>query len=105
MSDFQYCFPERVFHPLLGVREWLTGVSMLLSWRSLPCNKCNCMILTPVLLCMVQVASPEFKAYARQVKANSWALAAALMEKGYKLMSNGASHQTPGFLAHFFHMA
>eukprot|EP00668_Euglena_longa_P040420 GGOE01053230.1.p2 GENE.GGOE01053230.1~~GGOE01053230.1.p2 ORF type:complete len:463 (+),score=109.30 GGOE01053230.1:2136-3524(+) len=39
-----------------------------------------------------EVASPEFKTYARQVKANSRALAAALMEKGYKLMSNGTDN-------------
>lgn len=37
----------------------------------------------------LQVATPEFKVYAKRVKANARALGAAFMEKGYKLMSNG----------------
>ena len=36
-----------------------------------------------------EVATPAFKEYARRVVANSRALAAALMEKGYKLVTGG----------------
>jgi len=38
------------------------------------------------------VASPEFKLYAQQVKANSNALAVALMSKGYKLVTSGTDN-------------
>ena len=37
-------------------------------------------------------ATPEFKAYIQQVKANAAALAAALMSKGYKLVTNGTEN-------------
>ena len=39
-----------------------------------------------------EVASPEFKAYAKQVKANAAALCAFLVEKGYKLATNGTEN-------------
>ena len=39
-----------------------------------------------------EVASPEFKAYTKQVKANAAALAAFLVEKGYKLATNGTEN-------------
>jgi|EP00670_Eutreptiella_braarudii_P001538 glycine hydroxymethyltransferase len=39
-----------------------------------------------------EVASPAFKEYSKQVKANARALGATLMEKGYKLMSNGTDN-------------
>lgn len=41
---------------------------------------------------MREVMTPEFKAYARQVVANSKALAEALMSKGYKLATNGTDN-------------
>ena len=37
-------------------------------------------------------ASPEFKAYTKQVKANAAALAAALMKDGYKLVTDGTEN-------------
>ena len=39
-----------------------------------------------------EVATPEFKAYAKQVKANAAALCAFLVEKGYKLATNGTEN-------------
>ena len=39
-----------------------------------------------------EVASPEFKTYAKQVKANAAALCAFLVEKGYKLATNGTEN-------------
>eukprot|EP01012_Entosiphon_sulcatum_P068228 TRINITY_DN982_c0_g1_i1.p2 TRINITY_DN982_c0_g1~~TRINITY_DN982_c0_g1_i1.p2 ORF type:complete len:456 (+),score=87.41 TRINITY_DN982_c0_g1_i1:1708-3075(+) len=39
-----------------------------------------------------EVNTPEFKQYAKEVKANIAALAAALMAKGYKLVSNGTDN-------------
>merc|ERR1719198_2283543 len=39
-----------------------------------------------------EVASPEFKAYAKQVKANAAALCAFLVSKGYKLATNGTEN-------------
>merc|ERR1719472_136057 len=39
-----------------------------------------------------EVASPEFKAYAKQVKANAAALCAFLVGKGYKLATNGTEN-------------
>jgi len=39
-----------------------------------------------------EVATPEFKAYAKQVKANAAALCAYLVEKGYKLATNGTEN-------------
>merc|ERR1719191_229683 len=39
-----------------------------------------------------EVATPEFKAYCQQVKANAAALCAYLVEKGYKLATNGTEN-------------
>jgi len=39
-----------------------------------------------------EVATPEFKAYAKQVKANAAALCAYLVGKGYKLATNGTEN-------------
>merc|ERR1711920_1105802 len=39
-----------------------------------------------------EVATPEFKAYAKQVKANATALAAYMVGKGYKLATNGTEN-------------
>jgi len=39
-----------------------------------------------------EVATPEFKAYAKQVKANAAALAAYLVGKGYKLTTEGTEN-------------
>merc|ERR1712070_1161235 len=39
-----------------------------------------------------EVASPEFKLYAKQVKANAAALAAFLVSKGYKLATDGTEN-------------
>jgi glycine hydroxymethyltransferase len=39
-----------------------------------------------------EVASPEFKAYCKQVKANAAALAKALVAKGYKLQTDGTEN-------------
>merc|ERR1719387_3015259 len=39
-----------------------------------------------------EVASPEFKLYAKQVKANAAALCAFLVSKGYKLATNGTEN-------------
>jgi len=39
-----------------------------------------------------EVATPEFKLYAKQVKANASALAGFLVEKGYKLATNGTEN-------------
>jgi glycine hydroxymethyltransferase len=39
-----------------------------------------------------EVNTPEFKAYAKQVKANAAALSAFLVEKGYKLATNGTEN-------------
>ena len=48
-----------------------------------------------------EVATPEFKAYCVQVKANAAALAKFLVGKGYKLCTDGApSRPTPRPLAH-----
>ena len=38
------------------------------------------------------MATPEFKAYAKQVKANAAALCAYLVSKGYKLATNGTEN-------------
>merc|ERR1719428_1964554 len=40
-----------------------------------------------------EVATPEFKAYAKQVKANAAALAAYLTGKGYKLATDGTENR------------
>eukprot|EP00992_Anisonema_acinus_P008110 TRINITY_DN4182_c0_g1_i2.p1 TRINITY_DN4182_c0_g1~~TRINITY_DN4182_c0_g1_i2.p1 ORF type:complete len:473 (+),score=122.95 TRINITY_DN4182_c0_g1_i2:61-1419(+) len=39
-----------------------------------------------------QVATPEFKEYARQVRANARAIAGKLLELGYKLVTNGTDN-------------
>merc|ERR1719387_3278612 len=39
-----------------------------------------------------EVATPEFKAYAKQVRANAQALAKFLIGKGYKLTTNGTEN-------------
>jgi glycine hydroxymethyltransferase len=39
-----------------------------------------------------QVAQPSFKAYAGRVRANAAALGAALMAKGYKLVTDGTDN-------------
>merc|ERR1712084_152152 len=39
-----------------------------------------------------EVATPEFKAYAKQVKANAAALAKYMVEKGYKLATDGTEN-------------
>lgn len=41
---------------------------------------------------MKEVASPEWKAYAKQVQANARALAAALMTQGHQLVANGTDN-------------
>ncbi len=43
-------------------------------------------------VCFREAAKPEFKTYAKQVKANATALAEALLAKGYKLSSNGTDN-------------
>ena len=39
-----------------------------------------------------EAAQPEFKAYAQQIVANAKALAAALLERGYRLVSGGTDN-------------
>lgn len=39
-----------------------------------------------------EVATPEFKVYCAQIRANARALAGALMEKGYKMTTNGTDN-------------
>ena len=39
-----------------------------------------------------EAMTPEFKQYAKQVKANAAALCAFLVEKGYKLATNGTEN-------------
>ena len=41
---------------------------------------------------MLEVASPEYKTYARQVQLNCAALAKSLMTKGHKMMSGGTDN-------------
>jgi glycine hydroxymethyltransferase len=43
-------------------------------------------------VCFGEALQPEFKDYAKQTVANAKALAAALMDKGYKLASNGTDN-------------
>lgn len=43
-------------------------------------------------VCFAQCASEDFKAYARQVVANSRALAAAMLSRGYKIVSDGTDN-------------
>ncbi|CAG8474519.1 3442_t:CDS:2 [Acaulospora colombiana] len=49
--------------------------------------------IAAIAVCLKQVATPEFKQYAKQVRANARALGNALVERGYKLVTGGtASH-------------
>ncbi|TPX57992.1 glycine hydroxymethyltransferase [Spizellomyces sp. 'palustris'] len=48
--------------------------------------------IAAVAVALKQVASPEFKQYARQVKANAIALAEALKSKGYKIVTDGTEN-------------
>ncbi|KAJ3042591.1 Serine hydroxymethyltransferase 4 [Rhizophlyctis rosea] len=45
--------------------------------------------IAAVAVALKQVASPEFKQYAKQVKANASAIARSLSEKGYKIATDG----------------
>ncbi len=45
-----------------------------------------------VATAMLQVATPEFKTYSKAVKANAVALAEALKQKGYKLVTDGTEN-------------
>ncbi|KAJ3106571.1 Serine hydroxymethyltransferase 4 [Phlyctochytrium bullatum] len=45
-----------------------------------------------IAVALKQVAQPEFKAYAAQVRKNAKALGDALMSKGYKLVTNGTEN-------------
>lgn len=49
-------------------------------------------VIAAKAVCFREAAKPEFKQYAIQVKKNAAALAAALMERGYKLSSNGTDN-------------
>ena len=46
-----------------------------------------------IAVALKEAAAPEFRAYAHQVVANSRALAAALTERGYSLVSGGTDNQ------------
>ncbi|KAJ7577112.1 serine hydroxymethyltransferase [Mycena floridula] len=48
--------------------------------------------IAAIATALLQAAQPEFKAYAKQVIANSRALAAALSEYGYKLQTGGSDN-------------
>ena len=48
--------------------------------------------IAAVAVALKQVASPEFKQYAKQVKANASTLAKALTEKGYKIVTEGTEN-------------
>jgi glycine hydroxymethyltransferase len=45
-----------------------------------------------IAIALKEAAAPEFAAYARQIVANSQALAAALIERGYSLVSGGTDN-------------
>ena len=49
-------------------------------------------IIAAKAVCFAQCATPEFKAYARQVVANSKALADAMQKRGYKIVSGGTDN-------------
>ncbi len=49
-------------------------------------------VIAAKAVCFAQCATPEFRAYARQVVDNSRALAAAFTARGYKLVSGGSDN-------------
>jgi glycine hydroxymethyltransferase len=49
-------------------------------------------VIAAKAICFGECLKPSFKAYASQVVANSKALAAAMMERGYKLISGGSDN-------------
>jgi glycine hydroxymethyltransferase len=49
-------------------------------------------VIAGVAVALKQVASPEWKAYAKQVRANAAALAKALQAKGYKCVTDGTEN-------------
>ncbi|KAJ3296005.1 Serine hydroxymethyltransferase, cytosolic [Borealophlyctis nickersoniae] len=48
--------------------------------------------IAAVAVALKQVATPEFKQYAKQVRANAVALAKALSEKGYRIVTSGTDN-------------
>jgi glycine hydroxymethyltransferase len=48
--------------------------------------------IAAVAVALREVASPSFRAYAHQVRANAAALAGALMQRGYKLVTDGTDN-------------
>ncbi|CAG8512133.1 12615_t:CDS:2 [Acaulospora morrowiae] len=48
--------------------------------------------IAAIAVCLKQVATPEFRQYAKQVRANAKALANALIERGYKLVTDGTAN-------------
>ena len=49
-------------------------------------------VIAAKAICFGEALKPEFKAYAQQIVANSKALAAAMMERGYTLVSGGSAN-------------
>ena len=49
-------------------------------------------VIAAKAICFGECLKPSFKTYAAQVVANSKALAAAMMERGYKLISGGSDN-------------
>ncbi len=49
-------------------------------------------VIAAKAVCFAQCATPEFKTYAQQVVKNSQALAAAMISRGYKLISGGSDN-------------
>lgn len=49
-------------------------------------------VIAAKAVCFAECLKPEFKAYAQQVVANSRALAAAMMERGYTVVSGGTDN-------------
>lgn len=48
--------------------------------------------IAALAVALKQVDTPQFKAYAKQVKANAVAIGNALMKKGYKLVTDGTEN-------------
>jgi len=48
--------------------------------------------IAALAVALKQVDTPQFKAYAKQVKANAVAIGDALMKKGYKLVTDGTEN-------------
>jgi glycine hydroxymethyltransferase len=48
--------------------------------------------IAALAVALKQVDTPEFKAYAKQVKANAVAIGNALMKKGYKMVTDGTEN-------------